>query len=290
MPPTSGSRTAVPKRSESTFPRTWYPESASEVAELRVEFPAILKPALRITHNRFTDDKAWLFEDRNSLLAGYENACRLLPSQYVMVQEVIGGGGEHQLAFGATCRDGEVLAFVTAQRSRQYPVDFGRASTFVETIDRPDIVESSLRLLADLRLSGLVEIEYKHDPRDGRVKLLDVNARAWGWHSIGSAAGVDFPYLAWRVARGEYVARAQGRPGVRWVRLAIDLPISAREIAASRLPLRPYVRSLRPPIEGPISAFDDPLPWLIDVPLLARRMMKRMITRQQPRQRQAATR
>jgi len=256
-------------------PRTWYPESAAELAELPLEFPVILKPALRITHNSFTDDKAWLIEDRGRLLGRYESACRLLPSQYVMIQEVIGGGGEHQLAFGAACQDGEVLAFVTAQRSRQYPLDFGRASTFVETIERPDIVESSRRLLADLRLSGLVEVEYKHDPRDGRFKLLDVNARSWGWHSIGSAAGVDFAYVAWRVARGESVTRTQGRPGVRWVRLAIDLPISAREIAASRLPLGPYVRSLRPPIEGPISAFDDPLPWLMDLPLLARRTARR---------------
>src|SRR4029079_4806640 len=92
-------------------PRTWYPESAAELAELPLAFPVILKPALRITHNSFTDDKAWLIEDRGRLLARYESACRLLPSQYVMIQEVIGGGGEHQLAFGAACQDGEVLAF-----------------------------------------------------------------------------------------------------------------------------------------------------------------------------------
>ena len=269
-------------------PRTWYPGSMAEVAQLDLEFPVILKPAVRITHNDFTDAKAWRIEDRGALLARYESACKLLPAHEVMIQEVIDGGGEHQLAFAAACRNGEALGFVTARRTRQYPIDFGRASTFVETIDRPDIVEPSLRLLASLRLTGLVEFEYKHDPRDGRMKLLDVNARSWGWHSLGSAAGVDFAHVAWRDARGESVTPTQGRPGVRWVRLAIDLPVSAREIVAGRLSVRPYLRSLRPPIEGPIAAFDDPLPWLMDLPLLvgraaksSRRRLRRSETRKQ---------
>jgi predicted ATP-grasp superfamily ATP-dependent carboligase len=257
------------------IPRTWYVESPADVAALDLPFPVILKPALRITHNRFTDEKAWRIENRQELLAGYEEACTLLPAPYVMIQEVIDGGGEHQLAFAAACLDGEVVAFVTARRRRQYPVDFGRASTFVETIDRPDIVERSMRLLADLRLNGLVEIEYKQDARDGRVKLLDVNARAWGWHSIGKAAGVDFPYVAWRLACNDAVTRAQGRGGVRWVRLAIDLPVAAREIAAGRAQLGAYVRSLRPPMEGPIAALDDCVPALMDVPILVRRALKR---------------
>ena len=36
-----------------------------------------------------------------------------------------------------------------------------------------------------------LEIEFKRDIRDGRPKLLDINARAWGWHSIGARAGVE---------------------------------------------------------------------------------------------------
>jgi D-aspartate ligase len=257
-------------------PRTWYACSRSEVANLNVDFPVILKPALRVTRNRFTDDKAWRVEDRDALLAQYDNACALVPSQHVMIQEVIGGGGEHQLAFAAACMDGEAFAFITARRARQYPTEFGRASTFVETVDRPDIVEQSLRLLKELQLTGLVEVEYKHDPRDGTLKLLDVNARAWGWHSIGAAAGVDFAHIAWHLACGQPVALARGRTGVRWVRLSVDVPISAREIIAGRLSLSSYLRSLRAPLEGPISAFDDPLPALMDIPLLVSRAWKRL--------------
>ena len=66
---------------------------------------------------------------------------------------------------------------------------------------------------------GLVEIEYKLDPRDGVCRLLDVNGRAWGYHTLGPRAGVDFapdsflirPGRRWR-ARG----RAAGWVGSAW--------------------------------------------------------------------------
>jgi predicted ATP-grasp superfamily ATP-dependent carboligase len=183
-----------------------------------------------------------------------------------------------------------VLAFVTAQRSRQYPLDFGRASTFVETIDRPDVLKASLRLLDDLRLDGLVEIEFKQDPRDGQLKLLDVNARAWGWHSVGDAAGVDFAYAAWRLAMGDDVVATHGRPGVRWARLSMDVPSSAREIAAGRLRLRTYLHSLRQPLSGPIAALDDPLPMVCDLPLMGVRGVKRSVREAVGRARGASAR
>lgn len=46
-------------------------------------------------------------------------------------------------------------------------------------------------------------MEFKSDFRDGQYKLLDVNPRAWGWHSLCAPCGVDFPYLAYREALGE---------------------------------------------------------------------------------------
>lgn len=256
-------------------PRTFTPSSRADLESLDVSFPAVLKPAYRIEHNAFTDDKAWRVNDRAALLAGYDRASQLVDAPLVMVQELIPGAGEEQLAFGAVCDEGDTRAWVTARRTRQYPTDFGRASTFVETIDCPEVADAAKALLAALKLSGLVEVEFKRDPRDGRYKLLDVNARAWGWHSIGAAAGTDFAYLAWRVAQGQSVEETQGRAGIRWVRLTIDAPVAARALLGRPSAWRPYMKSLRAPIEGPISARDDLAPGLIDVPLLGMRVARR---------------
>ncbi len=68
---------------------------------------------------------------------------------------------------------------------------------------------------------------------------------------------------------GEQVAEVRGRLGVRWVRAVTDLPTAIDEIRRKRLSLRDYLRSLRGPIEYAIFAGDDPLPALLEVPLIS---------------------
>jgi D-aspartate ligase len=262
-------------------PSTWYTDSVEEAAELELEYPVILKPASGVIDNPISDVKVWRIEDRDELVRRYTEASAFLPAGHVMIQEIIPGGGDCQLSFASTCRDGEVVASLTAQRTRQMPPDFGRASTFVETVDIPEVIEPSRRIIADLELTGLVEVEFKRDPRNGLVKLLDVNARSWGWHSIGAPAGVDFPYLAWQVAQGLDVEPATGRAGVRWVRMSTDVPTFAKEILARRMKLRAYLKTLRPPLEGPLWARDDPKPVLAEPMILAWRIVQRARRRKQ---------
>ena len=111
---------------------------------------------------------------------------------------------------------------------RQYPMDFGRASTCVETIDDPSLERDARRLLAAMRFTGMVEVEFKRDPASGSNLLLDVNPRAWGWQSLGARAGVDFPFLLWRLSTGESVPTTRAVAGVRWVR-AGNRPAGGRQ-------------------------------------------------------------
>ena len=159
----------------------------------------IIKPALREAYNPLTAAKAWRVDDRRSLIARYDEACSMMAPELIMIQEVIPGWGEAQFSYAALCQDGRPLASVVARRARQYPMDFGRFRTYVETIDDPGVVEPSVRLIEAARYTGLVEVEFKRDPRDGRFKVLDVNPRVWGWHTLGSRVGVDFSYLLWRM-------------------------------------------------------------------------------------------
>ena len=119
-------------------------------------------------------------------------------SNEVLVQEIIPGDGTRQFSSCVFIKNGVVLGSMEAQRWRQHPPEFGRAATFVESIDLPVVVELTLKFLRAINYYGLAEVEYKLDPRDGQYKLLDVNARTWGFHSLGSPAGVDFSYLSVR--------------------------------------------------------------------------------------------
>jgi len=167
------------------------------------------------------------------------------------------------------CRDGQPIVSLTARRTRQYPVDFGYSSSFVETLDVPEIVAPSRRLLAAIRYTGLVEIEYKFDARNGCYKLLDINPRLWTWSPLGGRAGTDFPYLLWLMMMNRDVAEQTGRNGVRWMRVSTDFPAAVHEMLRGRLSLGAYLRSFRSPVQFALMAADDTLPGLLDLPLFA---------------------
>ena len=265
---------------ELRIPRPWtsLPKTREELLRFRRPFPVILKPRWRESSNALTDAKAWRVDNLDDLLARYDEACALFAPDMIMIQEIIPGAGESQLSFAALCDRGQVLASLTARRSRQFPMDYGRQSTFVETIEAPEIVELSCRLLAALKFTGIVEVEYKQDQRDGQCKLLEMNPRVWGWQTLCGRAGVDFPYLLWLLIQGRLVPPLRGRPGVRWTRMITDVPISLREIAGGRMSPASYFRSLRGPREPAISSIDDPLPGLMEIPLMIYLFGKRILT------------
>ena len=247
-------------------PRTYYPADAADLARFDGAFPVILKPAVGTPRSALAIAKAWPASDPATLAARYREACLSIDPSLIMIQELLPGDGDSQLSYAALCEDGRPLASVVARRTRQWPMDFGRASTYVETVDAPEVEANAERLLARMRFSGLVEVEFKRDARDGIFKVLDINPRVWGWHTLGRRAGVDFSYLLWRLVSGEPIERVRGRAGVRWVRGLTDLPTSLGEIRAGRLSPRSYVGSLMGPTEFAVLAADDPLPALLEVP------------------------
>jgi D-aspartate ligase len=248
-------------------PRTFAPRDRDDLAALDLAFPVIVKPAFLAELDPFTTAKAWAAVDRESLLAQYDAASAFVEPGRILIQELIPGGGECQLSYAALCVGGEPRASVVARRSRQWPTDFGKSSSFVETVELPELEAPARRLLGALGADGLVEVEFKRDPRDDRFKLLDINARAWGWHSIGRAAGVDFPFLQWQHLGGETIPELRGKPGVRWVRAVTDVPAAFVELRAGRLSPRQYLRGLLGPTEFAMLAADDPMPGLLEIPL-----------------------
>jgi D-aspartate ligase len=115
----------------------------------------------------------------------------------------------------------------------------------------------------------VVEVEFKFDERDQRYKLLDVNARFWTWSALGARAGVDFAYLAWQLASGKRILPCRARPGVAWMHGSRDIMAAYREWSAGNLTIRRYIDGFRQPMVFANAAFDDPMPAICEMPLLA---------------------
>lgn len=250
-------------------PRSWTVSDAERLDVIDGPPPWVIKPAIKERFFYATRAKAWRADDRDELRARVREAGALVGIDEVIVQELVPGGGETQLAWCGYLAGGAVAAEMVAQRRRQHPVQFGRATTYARTIRDPGLAEPSRRLLQAIGYHGLAELEYKLDPRDGTFKLLDFNPRTWGYHGLAQRAGVDFPY---HLYAGQFGLPAPDpgvcAEGVSWVRLATDLPTAALELAGGRLAVRPYLRSLLGADSEAVFSRGDPLPWLAELALL----------------------
>lgn len=247
-------------------PRCWFPASEADLDQVDFSRPVVVKPAIKEHFIYETKAKAWRADSPAELRETYRKALRVIPADEVIIQQVVPGGGDRQVAYCALFRDGAPLAEMTVRRLRQHPSDFGRASTYVETVDLPELGALAGKLLASMGYHGLVEVEFKEDD-DGTPRLLDVNARTWGYHTLGGAAGVDFPWLLFRDQLGEEVPFTRARPGVRWIRLETDLPNAVRDIWRRQLRTRDYLRTLRGVDTEAVFSLRDPLPSLFELAL-----------------------
>ena len=257
------------------IPRTWCPQGPDDLDAIDAEFPLGIKPAVKEDFFYATKKKAWRANDRQELRELFAKAAFHAGQNEVLVQEIIPGDGKCQFSSCVFFKNGAAIGSMSAQRWRQHPVEFGRAATFVESIELPVIEEPTLRFLQAIDYYGLAEVEYKLDPRDGKYKLLDVNARTWGFHALGFAAGVDFSYLLYADQVGEPVTPCRGRPGVGWIRMVTDFPTSLVNIAGGRLAMRTYLQSLKTFETESVFASEDILPSLAEIAMIPYLTVKR---------------
>ena len=258
------------------IPVTYYPENIDQLAQLDgLRPPFAIKPAIKEHFFYATKAKAWRANSHAELRTLYQKASDLAGSGEIMVQELISGGGSQQFSYCAFFRNGEAVGKMVVRRRRQHPLEFGRASTYVETVDVPILEEYSERFLRAIDYYGLVEVEYKLDPRDSQYKLLDVNARTWGYHSLGAEAGVDFSYMLYLDQVGLPVSVSKGRSGLSWVRTTTDLPAAIMGILSGDTDWKSYFSSLRNCNVEAVFSRRDPLPGLAEVALIPYLAIKR---------------
>lgn len=248
-------------------PQTWYPTNVNDLDQVAIDPPFTIKPAIKEHFVYATKAKAWRANNRAELRELFIKAAAQVGPDEVMVQDLVPGDGCYQFGYCAFFKNGRAVGSMTVRRRRQHPAEFGRASTFVETVELPILEELSERFLKAIGYYGLVELEYKLDPRDGQYRLLDVNARTWGYNSLGARAGVDFPYLLFADQLGESVECCRAKAGVSWIRLLTDAPTAALEMLKGRQNWLAYLKSLRDFHVEAVFSREDPLPGLVELAL-----------------------
>lgn len=193
-----------------------------------------------------------------------------MPPTELMVQELIPEGADVLYSLGCHFKNGRSRGHVVTHRMRQHPMDFGRATTLAETVDIPELEVLGSRLLRGANYEGLAEVEFMLDTRDHAYKVLEVNPKVWGCHTLAGRAGVDLPFLFYQDVLGEPIADVSTfATGVKWVRPITDVPTALSEMLRRRLGLREYFASIRGAKEiAPDLSWDDPAPFVAEFLLI----------------------
>lgn len=260
-------------------PATWSLKSVDELPSLYSRLPLAVKPAVKENFFYATGDKAWRADTPEQLRRFFLEATATVKPEEIMIQEIIPGDGNRQFSYCAFFKEGKAHSKLLACRKRQHPREFGRAASYVETVEAPEIEELSERFLRAVDFYGLVEVEFKQDPRDGQYKILDVNARAWGFHALGQAVGVDFPFLLFADQLGFQLQPCRAKPGQGWVRLVTDIPVALSDMLHGYLTPGAYWESMKRTRTESVFCARDPLPSVAEIVLLPYLVAKKLTKR-----------
>jgi len=179
-------------------PRFWPAETAEQVQANRDEYtyPLMMKPVLAHHFKRVMPGKYLMAEDLDGLMTAYRR-CEEQGVEVVLL-EVIPGPDDLLCSYYTYLDDeGAPLFHFTKRVIRRYPEREGFGCLHV-TDWNPEVRDLGLRLFQHAGLKGVANVEFKRDPRDGRLKLIECNARFTAANGLLTAAGYDLGTLVYR--------------------------------------------------------------------------------------------
>lgn len=180
-------------------PKTWCVNSVEDLESIvpDIPFPCALKP--RFSHEyrgRNILKKLFVVNNKEELFAEFKGMHEL-GKKYkfrsdLILTDIIPGFGENQFQsyYSYMDENGEPLMHFTKRKLRQYPIDSGNG-TYHMTDWNPKVAELGLKFMKESGYLGLGAIEFKLDPRDGILKLMENNPRLTNATELIIRSGFD---------------------------------------------------------------------------------------------------
>ena len=253
-------------------PRFWAAESEAAVRSRASEYtyPLMIKPLYSHRFKKVMEGKYLMAADLDELLAGYRRASE--HDLDVVLLEVI-PGDDDQLCSYYTYLDesGTPLFHFTKRIIRRHPEREGFACYHV-TDWIPEVRELGLRLFRHAGLKGVANVEFKLDARDGRLKLIECNARFTAANGLVVASGFDLGLFVYNRLAGlpQAPLPSSYRRGMRlWYPMADWLAYRALR-SQGRMTRGAWLRSILHRQTLPYFSWRDPWPSIV----LFQRMMR----------------
>lgn len=178
-----------------SVPKTYSLRDISEINKIaaKLEFPVVikLKSATSSKGISYAYSKDELIQKYKQTVINFDLDKKSLP----IIQEYILGTG---YGVSTLLNYGELRAIFVHRRLREYPLSGGPSTVRMST-RHPKMEKIAIKLLREMGWYGLAMVEFKMDERTKKPYLLEVNPRVWGSINLAVSAGVDFPYLLYKM-------------------------------------------------------------------------------------------
>ncbi len=187
------------------IPETVSPSEADffEKVQSVIKFPCLVKPVDSPTFVAKFRKKLFQVSDlkelKKAIKMSQEAGCE------VIVQRMVPGFDDHMYTFDAHLSlDSKVTHWVTCQKYRQYPINFG-ASVYTGQKYVPELFEMGAKFLEAIGWKGFAEIEFKKDAETGVFYMIEINVRTTNLNVLLLKSGLNMPYIAYKELIGSPV-------------------------------------------------------------------------------------
>jgi predicted ATP-grasp superfamily ATP-dependent carboligase len=243
-------------------PKTYYPNDISDVETISktITYPCIVKPEYSADFVFDFKTKFFKVGSKKQLVSVYNKAST--KHHKVMFQELIPGTANHMYGFNAYYDKKFIPHGVfTYRRIREWPHTSGNGC-LIKTIQCSDLKEIISPFIKKIKYYGIVDAEFKKDPRDDTFKLLEINPRLWMQNSLPARCGINLPYIAYLDATGKDVKKSTyNRQRVKWLFMVEDVRSSLKSISQGDLSFQEWIRSYNGKKEYAVFSKNDPLPF-----------------------------
>lgn len=235
-------------------PRTFFDcRTVDDVIGRNLSFPLIIKP--RSSYGAIGLHR---FDDKHRLKAYLEAHSEKIEN--MVIQEYIPQTDLQYEAAMFVDNNNEIKSAMIFEKNRWFPVH-GGSSTLNTSIKDKDIAENCSKLVQAIEWRGCCDIDLIRDPRDGVVKVMEINPRMSGSTKIVIMSGVNLALQLLQMARGEKVTGFHDyKEGMRLRCLYTDFLWFLK--SENRFKAKPSWFSMKNTCEQ-VFSWEDPIPFLV---------------------------
>ncbi len=194
----------IAKKIDMSIPKTICPLTKEKLIDKieKINYPCVIKPRFGsyIKGNETLSAGIKIAKSKKELIEKYEKISSKIPKP--LIQEMLTGD---ERGIFLLIDKGRVIASFAHKRIRSFKPR-GGASVLRKSTELDKTLKShSIKLLREMNWNGPAMVEFKYNQRKKEYQLMEVNGRFWGSLALPIYAGIDFPYLYYKLLTGKNV-------------------------------------------------------------------------------------